>query len=233
MPADSGAIADLPRILGQAEALVLVATAEHILKALPAERLVLPPEESERIARYKSEADRRTRLAAHALTRHCLGAFLGRQPRDLHFRRDEKGRPFLDSSGIDFNISHSHHWIAVGFSTAGRIGVDVQEGSETFDWKAVSRAFLHEAEIETIRRLPAAQQPPTALELWCLKEAFLKATGEGLATPPYRLHPERVGAHWHLTHQTYELKADRIFLPDASCAAWASEDTVEPRVILL
>jgi len=234
MPPVSGAINDLPLTLSKNEALVLFARAEDILKELPAERLALPPEEDERIARYKKADDRRARRAAHGLVRHCLGHFLDRPPRDLHFTRDEKGRPFLnDAEGIDFNLSHSGPWIAVGMSRAGRIGVDVQDGSETFDWKTVSRAFLHDSEIASLHQLDPAKQASAALELWCLKEAFLKASGEGLSTPPHRLYPLRRNEEWRLSHRGYDMKAASVFLPGATCAAWASELAAVQLVIRL
>ena len=234
MPPELGAIASLPQSLKQDECLVLVAKAADILGALPSDRLALPRQEAERIHRYKKEDDRRARRAAHGLVRHCIGMFLTRAPESLVFTRDAKGRPFLaDTAGWDFNLSHGRRWIAVGISRAGRIGVDVQEGGDSFDWRAVSRAYLHKDEIETLQKLAASGQSRAALELWCLKEAFLKATGEGLSTPPYRLHPQATGDGWRLSHQGYEMKAASHFLPNSSCSAWATEIAAATRVIVL
>jgi 4'-phosphopantetheinyl transferase len=228
------AMTSLPLSLPQGEALVIVAKAADILNLLPADRLALPRNEAERIHRYKKENDRRARRAAHGLARHCLGLFLSRAPESLIFTRDPKGRPYLaDVEGWDFNLSHGGRWIAVGLSRAGRIGVDVQEGGDSFDWKAVSRAYLHKDEIETLQKLATAGQSRAALQLWCLKEAFLKATGEGLSTPPYRLYPQPSGEGWHLSHQGYEMKAAAHFLPDASCSAWATELAASLRVVML
>ncbi len=235
MPPELGAIASLPQTLNQDECFVLIAKAADILSSLPADRLALPRQEAERIHRYKKEDDRRARRAAHGLARHCLGTFLSRSPESLVFTRDAKGRPFLaDVAGWDFNLSHGRRWIAVGFSRAGRIGVDVQEGADSFDWKAVSRAYLHKDEIATLQKLTAAGQSRAALQLWCLKEAFLKATGEGLSTPPYRLYPTPTDDGWRLSHQGYEMKAAAHFLADSSCcAAWATELAASLRVIVL
>jgi 4'-phosphopantetheinyl transferase len=221
------------------DVLILVAKAEDVLSTLPPERLVLPSEESERIARYRGEADRRARHAAHGLLRHCVGMVFSCPPQNIHLIRDEKGRPFLShergiETGIDFNLSHGCHWISVGLSYAGRIGVDIQEASEPFDWQAVGRAYLHPDEIDMIHQLAASDQSAAALELWCLKEAFLKATGDGLATPPHNLRPRHTEQIWRLSHQAYELKAEALFLPDGTCAAWACEKTAaQPRVIRL
>jgi 4'-phosphopantetheinyl transferase len=221
MPPELGSVASLPQTLSNGECLILVAKAADILSTLPPDRLALPRQEAERIHRYKKENDRRARRAAHGLVRHCLGLFLSRAPESLVFTRDPKGRPYLaDVDGIDFNLSHGGRWIAVGISRAGRIGV-------------VSRAYLHKDEIDSLQKLATSGQSRAALQLWCLKEAFLKATGEGLSTPPYRLYPQRIGEAWGLSHQGYEMRAATHFLPDASCAAWACERTALPRVIML
>jgi 4'-phosphopantetheinyl transferase len=233
---DQGRFADLPIALKAKEALILVAKAEDVFRALPSERLALPAEESERIARYKSADDRSARHAAHGLLRHCLGMFLSLAPRDIRLTRDDKGRPFLADATeriFDFNLSHGGHWIAVGLSCAGRIGVDVQEAAESFDWQSFGRAYLHPDEIDAIHRLAAANQSAAALELWCLKEAFLKATGEGLATRPSLLLPRFADEIWWLSHRGFALKAKSFFLPDGTCAAWACETAAQPRVIRL
>jgi len=236
MPPEAASFADIPGLLDAHETLILIAKAAVVLEALPGEQLLLPEEENTRIARYKNEGDRNARRAAHGLLRHCLGLRLSRAPQDIHLTRDEKGRPFLDGASdteIDFNLSHGGYWISVGISRAGRIGVDIQEMSEPFDWQPVSRAYLHEEEIGTILSLSPAAQASAALELWCLKEAFLKATGEGLATRPSLLRPRYAEESWHLTHKAYELKAEACFLADGTCAAWACERTAQPRVIRL
>ncbi len=61
----------------------------------------------------------------------------------------------------------------------------------------------------------------------------MKASGEGLATPPQHLHPRRAGEEWRLAHKGYELKAAALALPCGSYAAFASELAVVPRAILL
>jgi 4'-phosphopantetheinyl transferase len=231
---DSWTFKDFPLPANANEALVLIAKAEDILRSLSIERLALPAEEATRIACYRNADDKRARYAAHGLLRHCLGNLLARAPEDVHFIRDDKGRPFLaEAQGLDFNLSHGGRWIAVGISRGGRVGVDVQDGLEAFDWKAVSRAYLDASEIEMISILPPSKQTAAALELWCLKEAFLKATGEGLATPPHQLRPQRFEDGWRLTHQGYELKAGACFLADGTCAAWTCEAAAMPRVIRL
>jgi len=217
-------------------ALAIYAEADVILNGLPPERLRLPDEEEARIARYRQAEDRKTRTAAHGLVRHCLGLLLGAAPQDLHFIRDEKGRPFIQDppllaseSRLDFNLTHSGGCIGVGLTVNGRIGVDVQEMSQSFEWRSIGRAFLSAAEFSMVENLPSALQNRVALEYWALKEAVLKATGEGIALAPHHLHLEKNAAGWRLDRAGQVFRAAAFGLRDDMIAAWASS-SAEPQV---
>jgi 4'-phosphopantetheinyl transferase len=217
------ALQNVTALLHANRAVVLLAKASAVLETLPADRLALPSEEVERIGRYRNEADRRARFAAHGLLRHCLGQLLACPPETIQLVRDENGRPFLQKDQkVDFNISHSGNWIAVGICSAGRIGVDVQEYVEPFDWRETGKSFLRPAEMNTIASLPLPEQSRLALRFWCLKEALLKATGEGLVVEPNQLILKCDEDGWRLTRQGFDLRADSFFLADGSCVAWAS-----------
>jgi 4'-phosphopantetheinyl transferase len=85
---------------------------------------------------------------------------------------------------------------------------------------------MHPAELADYRGLPAGARPRRALELWSVKEACLKATGEGLVAEPrsVRLMPE--GASWRLTRNGLSLRADSLVLEDGARFAWAAEAPV-------
>jgi len=214
-------------------AVAIFADADVILNGLPQERLRLPDEEEARIARYRQAQDRKTRTAAHGLVRHCLGLLLDSVPQNLHFIRDEKGRPFLaPQAQIDFNLSHSGDFIGVGFSAVGRIGVDVQEMSHSFEWRSIGDAFLNPAEVALIENLPHRLQNRVALEYWSLKEAFLKASGEGIVLAPHHLAPEKRDGLWGLNREGQIFRAAAFGLRDDMIAAWASSGA-EPETFLV
>ncbi|MGX7704718.1 4'-phosphopantetheinyl transferase family protein [Methylobacterium sp. Gmos1] len=205
-----------------------VAAPADALAALPAERLALPPDEAARIAHFRQAQDRHERAAAHGLLRHLLGPWLGRDPADIILARDVGGRPFLPgAAGLDLNLSHGAGWVAAGLSTSGRIGVDVEGNARPVDWDRIAPVFLHPAELAAYRGLPAGARPRQGLEYWSVKEACLKATGEGLAAEPrsVRLTPD--GTTWRLARAGLSLRAASRILPDGARFAWAAEEGVE------
>ncbi|AWB24879.1 4-phosphopantetheinyl transferase [Methylobacterium currus] len=210
-----------------------VAVPADAAAALPAERLILPPDEEARIARFRQAQDRHERAAAHGLLRHLLGSWLGRDPGAIVLERDAGGRPFLPGTpDLDFNLSHGGGWIAVGLSTSGRIGVDVEGAARPVDWDGVAPIFLHPAELATYRGLPAGARPRRALEFWSVKEACLKATGEGLVAEPRSVCLTQDGAAWRLARAGLSLLAASRVLPDGARFAWAVEEGVEVAVVV-
>ncbi|AWN51677.1 4'-phosphopantetheinyl transferase superfamily protein [Methylobacterium sp. 17Sr1-1] len=210
-----------------------VAAPADVAAALPAERLELPPDEAARIARFRQAQDRHERAAAHGLLRHLLGSWLGREPSGIVLAREAGDRPFLPGvPSFDLNLSHGAGWVAVGLSTAGRIGVDVEGAARPVDWDGVAPVFLHPAELAAYRGLPAGARPRQALEYWSVKEACLKATGEGLVAEPrsVRLTPD--GAAWRLARAGLSLRAASRVLPDGARFAWAAEEGVEVKVVV-
>ncbi|TGD95417.1 4'-phosphopantetheinyl transferase family protein [Methylobacterium nonmethylotrophicum] len=209
-----------------------VAVPAAAVAQVPAERRALPADETARIARFRQEHDRLEREAAHGLLRVLLAPWLGSAPGTIVLARDGCGRPFLHGMpDLDLNLSHGGGWVAVGLSTCGRIGVDVEGAARPVDWDRIAPVFLHPAELAEYRALPADARPRRALELWSVKEACLKATGEGLVAEPstVRLGPD--GAAWRLARAGLSLRAASRVLADGARFAWAVEDEVEVSVV--
>lgn len=211
-----------------------VAVPAALVACLPAERLRLPPGEAARIARFRQAQDRLERQAAHGLLRHLLASRLGRDPAAIVLARDEGGRPFLPGSpGLDLNLSHGGGWVAVGLSSAGRIGVDVEGAARPVDWDGVAPVFLHPDELATYRTLPIGTRSRLALELWSVKEACLKATGEGLVADPPSVRLTPNGAGWRLRRAGLSLRAASRELSDGAQFAWAAEERTEVDVVVV
>lgn len=149
-------------------------------------RLLLSPQEQARADRFLRPDNRREYMVAHALKRVLLALRCRQPPLTLRFGVSGAfGKPCLlmpagRAGGVpDFNISH----------TAGVVGCAVwgQEGAVGFDLEALSRpvpedladSFFSGDEAVWIRRQPSPSQ--AFLQIWTLKEAFVKATGQGLA----------------------------------------------------
>lgn len=214
-------------------AIVVVAPAATVAAVLAPGRLALPADEAARIARFLQPQDRAEREAAHGLLRHLLAPFLGCAPAAIVLARDAFGRPFLaESTGLDLNLSHGSGWVAVGLVPGGRIGVDVEGATRPVDWDALAPHFMHPAELAAYRALAPGMRPNRALEIWAVKEACLKAGGQGLSDPPQtvRLIPDPAG--WRLTHRGLALRAASSVVAGTARLAWAVEEGVRPAILV-
>jgi 4'-phosphopantetheinyl transferase len=144
----------------------------------------LSEDEQVRAASFRFEADRWAFAAAHAGLRALLGPMVKCAPRELRLAASANGKPYLDHSGrcaaVQFSMSHTRGCVAVAVARSA-VGVDVERRRALPDFLAVARtAFAPEG-----RALLAARSgwARTALfyRYWTLGEAFIKATGEGIA----------------------------------------------------
>jgi 4'-phosphopantetheinyl transferase len=152
-----------------------------------AARLVslLAPDELERRDRMATEGGRRQQLLARALQREVLSRYLPRTaPRDWRFMRGESGRPSLappfDAEGLNFNLAHTPGLVVMAVGRVAHLGIDVEALDKPVPMP-VARRYFSDREVAALHALAPEDQPRRFLRLWTLKEAYLKAVGEGLA----------------------------------------------------
>lgn len=146
---------------------------------------VLSEEERNRNAAFHSEPARVRDLATRIFVRQVLSRYLGTPAHALKFARTRFGRPFLvqeasEAQGLSFNISHSLEIIVLAVTRGRNIGVDVEDVRRS--GRVLSR-YLSGSESDGIAALPPAERWTRFLELWTLKESYVKATGLGLHLP--------------------------------------------------
>jgi 4'-phosphopantetheinyl transferase len=141
--------------------------------------------ERARASRFRFEADRWSFTAAHAGLRVLLAPMVACEPQTLRFAAGANGKPFLDhdrhGAAVQFNISHSRGCVAVAIAGCP-VGVDVEQRRALPDLMAVARtAFAHEGRDALAARSGEAARTELFYRYWTLGEAFIKATGEGVA----------------------------------------------------
>jgi 4'-phosphopantetheinyl transferase len=157
-------------------------------QALQAAENVLCREERERRDRFRFPEDRRDFVMAHGLLRHSLSQrFPNWRPEQWRFEKNSSGKPYLSGeaggiSALEFNLSHTRGFVACVVSS-GRVGIDVERLRDGVDYEGIAWSNYAEQEIKATKALSASDRPARILELWTLKEAFLKGIGTGLATP--------------------------------------------------
>ena len=143
---------------------------------------LLDAHERDRLARLRRPDDRARYLAAHALVRLVLagdGAAAARLTFDRTCRCGAPhGKPVLPG-GPGFSLSHGGDLVGVAVRPDGDVGLDVEQVRDVADLAALA-AHVH-SPTELARA--GVTDRPTFFRTWTRKEALLKATGEGLATP--------------------------------------------------
>jgi 4'-phosphopantetheinyl transferase len=148
--------------------------------AAPGLVALLDAHERERLDRFRRPDDQARYLAAHALTRLVLGRVLEVAPHRIELDRtcrcgQQHGKPRLaDADAPGFSLTHAGDVVGVAVH-AGPVGLDVERVRELSDLPSMARHVRSSAE--------EVAGTTGFFRLWTRKEALLKATGDGLATP--------------------------------------------------
>lgn len=191
---------------------------------------LLNPEEKRRAGAFRSAAARHAFLVTRASLRLILAQACGVDPRVLCFEYNSFGRPRLTDTQvgqpmIDFNLSHDGPVTVVALTRGKTIGVDVVAVPCRARFLKVAQRFFSQQEAGSLLRLPHDQQAARFADLWALKEAYVKARGEGLSRRfdsfAFDLdHPGRIGF-------APRIKPIQLVSPNASVVAAAGVGAAE------
>lgn len=159
---------------------------------------VLSDSERQRMAQFHFARHRHQYLVTRALVRHVLSMYRpGIPPQHWCFAYNDHGKPCIDpvldpSQSLHFNVSHTDGLIVMAVSRQA-IGIDVEDLQRQGDGVSVADTFFAAAERHDLQQCGAAHRAQRFFEIWTLKEAYIKARGEGLAVPldsfAFRLGP--------------------------------------------
>jgi len=148
---------------------------------------VLDEEERARAARFVFERDRHQFIAAHALLRLLLQELAGGAAGAWRFVAAAHGKPSLHPDHrldrLAFNISHARGAVACAMTLDHDIGVDIEDLARPGRLLEIAHAYFAPDELVLLRGAPPAEQRAVFLRLWTLKEAYIKAHGDGLSLP--------------------------------------------------
>ena len=115
-------------------------------------------------------------------------------------QRDERGRPRLGASLGDIGWSHSGGRMLLAHAPSAILGVDVEKMSRRVDAMRIARRYFAATEVALLQSLDSAARHIAFLQLWCAKEAVLKAHGHGIAFGLSRVAFHGCEAQLHMTH---------------------------------
>lgn len=143
----------------------------------------LSPAERARSDGYRSPDGARRFAAGRGWLRRILAGALGTDPGAVRLT-EGAGKPALeDAGGPCFNVSRAGDVILIAVAR-GEVGVDIEPENAGPAALEASAVWSTPAEAERLRRMAPEDRPLASLRWWTAKEAYLKATGEGLTVPP-------------------------------------------------
>lgn len=152
----------------------------HLLK-------LLNDDEIDRADGFRFPRDRRRFIVRRAALRQIIAEEVGTPAEQLRFSADpEFGRPFLavpNGTGLAFSSSHSQDLALIGLGASARFGIDIERIRPISDFAAVAARFFTPEEAVAIGDPGALDALDRFYRTWVLKEAFVKALGQGLSHP--------------------------------------------------
>ncbi|WP_176060587.1 4'-phosphopantetheinyl transferase superfamily protein [Paraburkholderia sp. BCC1876] len=190
----------------------------------------LSDDERARARRFLHHEDTVRFASVRAALRELLAQRLGITAHAIRFAQDGNGRPHLaDSARFDFNVSHAGAHGLIAMSPVRRVGVDIEQQRDGFDWRSIAALTLDPTEVAWLERRDAMQQTAAFYEAWVAKEALVKTTGAGISRGLQHLTVlPREGSQVTLSNRIpddmREIAAQWIAAPDAysACVAWST-----------
>ena len=106
-------------------------------------------------------------------------------PKLIEFVYGPQGKPALTprtkNDDVQFNLAHADSVGLVAVTRTAAIGVDIERIRPLSDMNQLVHRFFSPRESRAFQKLAAELKPAAFFNLWTRKEAWLKATGQGIA----------------------------------------------------
>lgn len=122
----------------------------------------VPNDELEEISLFRSESQRRQKLAVRALINEVF-------EEKMYLNHHDNGQPYLENCATNISITHTDRYVAVIIHDEEEVGIDIE--SLDRDFSAVEKKALSEEEIEDLGTDKKNEQLAV---YWCAKEAIFK-----------------------------------------------------------
>ena len=144
----------------------------------------LSTDEQQKADRFQCERDRNWFIARHGLLRDVLSRYLHVQPDKLVFSFGPQGKPQLASPAghnMCFSMSPSNGLALYAIKRSRTVGIDVEYIRPMPNATLIAKNYFFSGEQALMNSLPRDLSERVFFHLWTAKEAYCKATGEGVA----------------------------------------------------
>ena len=145
---------------------------------------LLSADERERHRAFHFAKDRHPYLAAHALIRLALSQYAALAPEQIHFSRGRNGKPRAElpapHAALTCNLTHTAGLVGCVIARGRDCGIDIETRRALDDMDGIARLMFSADERGHLASLAEPARRHHFFTLWALKEAYAKATGEGI-----------------------------------------------------
>jgi 4'-phosphopantetheinyl transferase len=168
------------------------------LETLVSQTNNLSSDEIARANRFHFEKDKGRFAQCRSVLRDILSDYLGIPGAEIRFEYLKGGKPRVvvdqNPGGLQFNVSHSANVALIAVGSEHQLGVDIEKIRSDVDDVELAERFFSVRERSELGALPDHLRLAGFFACWTRKEAFLKATGDGLSFPltdfSVTTHPE-------------------------------------------
>lgn len=197
---------------------------------------VLSAQEQKKAASFRQEQGRIHFIASRILLRRILSLYLRCPGKELSFQTGPHGKPYLapcknDFPRIHFNLSHSGEFVALAFSLASPVGIDIEAVRMKLGAETLVRRFFHPDEYSEFLRLDETGQKDFVFRRWTVREAFLKGIGSGLTISPDSFYVQELPSMFCIKKSQKDYSSWRIEplpVPDGYYCSIAYQMLVQP-----
>jgi 4'-phosphopantetheinyl transferase len=147
---------------------------------------LLSADEREQHRKFHFAKERHPYLAAHALIRLVLSRYAALPPAQIHFSRGKNGKPRAELpapyAALTCNLTHTAGLVGCVIARGRECGIDIETRRTLDDMDGVARLMCSTDERRHLASLAAPARHHHFFTLWTLKEAYAKATGEGIGS---------------------------------------------------
>ena len=122
----------------------------------------VPTDEMEEISLFRSESQRKQKLAVRALINEVF-------EEKMYLNHHDNGQPYLENCATNISITHTENYVAIIIHDEEEVGIDVE--SLDRDFSVVEQKALSEDEIDDLEKDKRNEQLAI---YWCAKEALFK-----------------------------------------------------------
>ena len=122
----------------------------------------VPTDEMEEISLFRSESQRKQKLAVRALINEVFED-------KMYLNHHDNGQPYLENCATNISITHTEKYVAIIIHDEEEVGIDVE--SLERDFSVVEQKALSEDEIDDLEKDKRNEQLAI---YWCAKEALFK-----------------------------------------------------------